>query len=105
MFFSFNRNFKCSFLIYLTLFDTTVSTGINYFNNEPIKHIKGSSLPILMIHGNKDRTIPKNSVHKISNIVNNSETLILKNKYHCSYLVENIQGYEPKILEFLKKNL
>lgn len=69
----------------------------------PALAIKNSTIPILLIHGEKDSQIPVENAYILKNSNPNIELWIVKNADHGQSYALNPEKYENKVKSFLKK--
>lgn len=99
-------DFKIRFypLIYLTSMVTKFRYGWGFEEIKPARDLENTKTPILFIHGKEDSFIPVNMTLDMYKMKKGLKQLYLVPKAgHAQAFLTDPEGYETKVLEFLKK--
>ena len=90
--------YEFAYLFYL------IATGNRYQKLQPIKSVKETNIPLLIVHGEKDTFVPVRHAYKLNEVCNSyHEMLIVKDAPHTmSYKFDN-KTYEEYLLKFIDK--
>ncbi|WLR42489.1 alpha/beta fold hydrolase [Bacillus carboniphilus] len=100
--FFFNR-LSLSLIIPITSFFTKMFHGWSFKQISPINHLHETNTPILLIHGEKDRIIPKRMSEEMYRKIRGIKQLyIVPNAGHTEAYVYDPLNYESVVKEFLE---
>jgi len=91
----------------ITLLNFKLMYNVDFSKVSPVNSVKKSNIPILIIHGKKDITIPYTESVKISKGFNNknSKLVLFDNSVHVgSYYIYG-KEYERELINFLNERL
>ena len=91
-------------IIFMANVFSVIITGFNIYKVNPIKQLKKGKIPMLFIHGGKDKLVPtSNAFMAYDNYESDKEILIIENAKHMKSSIEDKTTYYNKIFEFISK--
>ena len=92
-------------LVYLTKLYGIIFLRINVGDVNPVDNIKNITIPILIIHAEKDSQIPVSEAYLLHNANKKSELWIVKDADHGMAHAINPKEYEYRVIKFFKESI
>jgi fermentation-respiration switch protein FrsA (DUF1100 family) len=93
-------------IIYFSHFFGMAFIKFNIYKENGIKQLKQGTIPMLFIHGSKDRFVPLNNYYEAYEVYGGKkEQLLVENAKHMQAAKTNPQLYYSKIDSFIKNNI
>ena len=92
-------------LTYLTKLYGILFLKINIDDASPVYNIKNISVPILLVHAEKDSQIPVDEAYLLHDANKKAELWIVQNAEHGMTHSINPEKYEKKVIGFFERNL
>lgn len=88
---------------YLVLLNMKLLHGVKFSDASPVDSVSKTSIPILLIHGKKDKDIPYSESVEISkNFKHDKSRIVLfPDAEHCTSFVDDTDEYRSTIMQFL----
>ena len=95
-----------TWFVYIASLCTKIRYGVSYQEMRPIDSLKGSAVPILFIHGEKDDFIPSEHSRRMHEAVSaTSELHIIPNAGHAASVLTAPDTYREVLYAFLNHTL
>lgn len=89
----------------LLVFWGGLENGFWGFNHNPVAYAKNISCPVLLLYGEKDKSVSREEIDEIyKNLEGSKKLVVYKNTGHENYLIQNKKRWIADVSSFLSSN-